>query len=114
MRDVSIDELAEEIRDVLIDQGVNISRDTARILTREFFSSVEKIILEKPDVRFSMYNRDITHVFYPVDKKKLCDEFAAGEGVSYDNLLRKNKLTPQARKFLKQRIGNTMSDKALK
>jgi len=105
MRDVSIDELAEELRDSLADQGVNVSRDTIRILTREFFNHVETIIQNKKDVRFSMYGRDITHVVYPLDKRTLCNEFANGVGVSYQHLMKKGKLSKTAANFLRTRMG---------
>jgi hypothetical protein len=105
MRDVNIDQLAEEMRDALADDGIEITRDTMRILVGEFFQHVETTLQEKKEVRFSMYSRDITHVFWPIDKQTLCNEFANGVGVSYQHLLKKKKLSKSAAKFLKNKMG---------
>lgn len=112
MRDVSLDEFAEELRDELASQGVNVSRGTVQVLTHQFFEYIEKIIAKTPEVTFNMYHKDIISIFTPVDKRKLCDEFAAGYGVSYDTLLRKRKLSRKAAAYLR-RISNTMEDKYL-
>lgn len=112
MRDVSLDELAEELRDELAAQGVNVPRGTVRILTHQFFEHVEKLIAQTPEVTFNIYHKDIISIYTPVDKRKLCEEFAAGYGVSYDTLLRKRKLSKRAANYLR-RISNTMEDKYL-
>lgn len=114
MRDVSIEELAEEIRDALADQGVNISKGNAITLTREYFYYVEDLILTRPKNRLSMYRKDIPHVFWPIDQKKLCEEFASGEGVSVHYLIKKNKLSKSAAKFYKRRMSVHMHDDQLK
>ena len=114
MRDVSIEDLADEIWQELAEQGCEVSRTSVRNLTRHFFSTVENLIQKEPDSRFSMYGRDITHIVYPMDKKKLCEEFAAGKGVSYQRLLETNTLSRNARHFLRFKGKNSMDDKDLK
>lgn len=115
MRDVSVDEFAEELREELRKQGVEVPRGFTQVLTRQFFNFAEELIESgKQDVRFSMYNRDLTHIFNVMDIKGLCNEFADGKGISYDYLLKKKKLSGKARQFLRRKMKNTMKDDALK
>lgn len=108
MRDVSVDEFAEELRDALRDVGVEISKGAIQVLTRQFFFHAEKLIMEGRDERLSMYNRDIAHIFNMRDAKQLCDEFAHGEGIPYDRLLKRNKLSKRALLHLKRKMKDTI------
>lgn len=113
MRDVSLEDLADEVWQELAEQGCEVSQTGVRNLTRHFFSTVENLIEKEPESRFSMYGRDITHIVFPMDKKKLCDEFAAGKGLSYQVLLKNKTLSPSARHFLRFKHKNKMDDKDL-
>jgi hypothetical protein len=109
MRDVSVDEFAEELREELRQKGVELPRGVVQVMTRQFFSFAEELIeSKKEDVRFSMYNRDLTHVFNVMNIKALCEEFASGKGVSYQTLLKKKKLSGRARHHLRMKMKDTM------
>jgi len=114
MRDLSINELADEMRSLLREgHGVELTLAEVRTLTREFFHFVETK-METPKAWVHLPWRDITLFFQPFDKEKLCYELAIGikSAISYDALLKRGTLGRKAAYFLR-RSALTMNDKAL-
>lgn len=103
MQDLSVNDLADEIRDELLQQGISISRTSVRRMTRHFFRYVE-MIAEKKDVRLNFQTRDISYVYPIFDVKNLCDELAAGEGdiITVDYLYRKKKLSRRVFNYVRK------------
>jgi hypothetical protein len=101
MQDLSVNTLADEIRDELISQGISLPRRHVRALVRRFFRYAEKTA-QTPNLRLNFRTRDINYIYPIFDAKKLCEEFATGEPgmVSAQYLLRKRKLSKRVLKHM--------------
>jgi hypothetical protein len=102
MQDLSVNELADEIRDSLLDSGIDISRTSVRRMVRHFFKYAE-MIAEKEDVRLKMFGKDVCYIYPIFDVKGLCEELAIGKPgvVTVDYLHSKNKLSRRVARYLK-------------
>ena len=116
MRDITIDQLADKIRDVMItEHGMeNVTPATIRYMTRVLFHYIEKVMQEDKG-KLVLWKRDITQIFTPLDFEKLCDEYRAEptKFVDYGRLIRKGKLSKMAAKFLKQKHHMRMKEEVL-
>ena len=105
MQDLSVNDLADELRELLIEQGMVVPRTTVRRMTRHFFRYVEKIA-SKGEERISLRKRDIEYIYPRFDVKKLCDELAIGEDpkiMTVEYLHRKGKLSRPVAQYEKRR-----------
>jgi hypothetical protein len=103
MRDLHVDEFADELREELRAEGIEIPRPAVKRLTKHFFDSVQKIISGDTKVNIAMYGRDIQHIYKHLDVKGLCDELANGETyMTADYLMRKKKLSRKTIKYMKR------------
>jgi hypothetical protein len=110
MRDLSINDLADEVRQELLDMGIFLEPKVVRGLTKQFFKYVEKR-MERGDVNFQFWNKDVTQIFKHLDVSKLCEELAAGStNMTYDYLLRKRKLSIKTIKYMRRRHKDTLSE----
>lgn len=103
MRDLSIDDLADEVRQELLDNGIYLEPKVVRGLTKQFFKYVEKR-MERGDVNFQFWNKDITQIFKHLDVHQLCSELAVGNSImTSDYLHRKKKLSRGAMSFIRRK-----------
>jgi hypothetical protein len=90
---------------------INLPPQTVRGLTKRFFRHIEKT-MEDGKFNFQFWNKDITQMFKPLDEKRLCGELATGEShMSYQYLIRKNKLSRGASLYLKNKHFQRMTEK---
>jgi hypothetical protein len=108
MRDLTLNDLADEVRQELMEMGIVLEPKVVRGLTRQFFKYVEKR-MEKGDVNFQFWNKDITQIFKHLDVHRLCSELAVGSThLTVDYLVRKRKLSKGASKFVRRKMSVTM------
>jgi hypothetical protein len=108
MRDITLNDLADEVRQELLEMGIVLEPKVVRGLTRQFFKYVEKR-MEKGDVNFQFWNKDITQIFKHLDIHKLCSELAVGSThVTVQYLANKRKLSRGASKFVRRKMRMTM------
>lgn len=101
MRDLSVNNLADEIRQELLDMGIFLEPKVVRSLTLQFFRYIEKR-MARGEVNFQFWNKDLTQIFKHLDVERLCSELAVGNSImTYDYLLRKRKLSRGALKFVR-------------
>lgn len=103
MRDLTVNDLADEIRQELKEMDIDLPAQVVRGLTIRFFRHVERS-MEKGKFNFQFWNKDITQMFKPLDEKKLCGELATGESyMTYHYLLQKGKLSKGAVQHLRRK-----------
>jgi hypothetical protein len=110
MRDLTLDDLADDVREVLLQDGIEVSPATVRAITKHFINRVEKLVAAG-DSKLRI-GKSISS-FYPVpDTQKLCDEFATGEPgmLNYISLSKRGKLNKSAQKFIRTRMGLTIDE----
>jgi predicted transcriptional regulator len=102
MRDLSLNEFADSLREKLIDQGIELPKGVVRKMTRDFFRNVEKVAAEGKN-RFMLERRPITAIYPLFDEHALCMELAEGKNVlTVDYLIRKNRLQKHVRRFYRR------------
>jgi hypothetical protein len=102
MRDLSLSEFSDQLREKLVDEGVNLPRHVVLQLTKAFFKQAEKIAATGYD-RFTLWNRDITHVYPIYDINSLCAELADGKDVlTINRLISKKRMQPRVFKRLRR------------
>jgi hypothetical protein len=103
MQDLSVNELADEIRAALEEKNIFLPKTDVRRMTRHFFRYTEKIA-QKKNVRLNLRARDISYIYPVFDVKTLCDELAIGSPgvITVDYLIRKNKLSRRVRRHIKR------------
>lgn len=115
MRDLSLNNFADELYDRLQDKGSTIPRWLIRKLTKKFFTYVEKIAEEGKD-RFIMYSgggskRPISSIYPKFDVVSLCNELAMNERfvLTADYLVRKKKLQKRVARHIKKKTRLTIN-----
>jgi predicted transcriptional regulator len=107
MRDLNLNEFASELRERLIDQGVELPKSLVRQMTKAFFEHAEKTG-ESSNSRFLIPNRGLTQVYPKWDEKALCLELAEGKNVlTAEYLNRIGKFQKKAARHYRKRMGLT-------
>jgi hypothetical protein len=111
MRDLTLDDLADEVREVLMEDGISVPASTIRAITKQFIKQVEtRVAAGDSRLRFG---KSISAIYQIPDTKSLCDEFAAGENprmLNYIDMLKRGTLNVPAQSFVKRRMGTTSDE----
>jgi len=106
MQDLSLSEFSNQLREKLQDEGINLPKSAVLQLTKAFFKKAEQVASHGND-RFTLWNRDLTHIYPIRDEKALCAELANGEDVlTINRLVQIRRMQPRVYKHLK-RMGMT-------
>lgn len=102
MQDLNLSDFSNQLREKLHDEGINLPKSVVLQLTKAFFKHVEKTAEGGTD-RFTLWNRDITHIYPIFDEKALCTELAEGKDVlTIERLIRRKRMQPRVFKYLKK------------
>lgn len=95
MRDVPLNELADELADQLM-----IPKLAARKMTNHMFRYIFKVMKSKTD-RVMMFGSDVPQVYTDYDVKKMCAEMIEDKRVGYSAFFRHTRIPRIVRRYIK-------------